>query len=224
MFELYLDTANVQEISRLNAAMPVFGVTTNPSILAKEGKGLAEVLPAIKDVLGEQARFHVQTVSTTTEGMVEEAIQISQLPYDIVVKIPTTEIGLAAMKQLKSKNISILATAIYSAQQGFIAALCGADYLAPYVNRIDVLGANSVNVVSDLQLLIKQQNLSCKLLPASFKNTRQVMDILRLGVDSITLSTDIAAQMMAHPSVQPAVDVFTNDWQGAFAGKLAYES
>jgi fructose-6-phosphate aldolase 1 len=224
MFELYLDTANAQEVARLNAAMPVFGVTTNPSILAKEGKGLSTILPEIKEVLGEQARFHVQVVSTTTEAMVAEAVQLSQLPYDIVVKIPTTVIGLAAIKQLKAKKISILATAIYSAQQGFMAALCGADYLAPYVNRIDVLGANSVNIVSDLQLLINQHNLNCKLLPASFKNTRQVMDILRLGVNSITLPSDIAEQMMIHPSVQPAVDVFSQDWQDAFEGKLAYQS
>lgn len=224
MLELYLDTANAKDVARLNAAMPVFGVTTNPSILAKEGKGLSTVLPEIKEVLGEQARFHVQVVSTTTQGMVEEAMQLSQLPYDIVVKIPTTVTGLAAIKQLKAKNISILATAIYSAQQGFMAALCGADYLAPYVNRIDVLGADSIKVVSDLQLLIKQQELNCKLLPASFKNTRQVMGILRLGVASVTLPSDIAEQMMIHPSVQPAVDVFTQDWQGAFEGKLAYQS
>jgi len=199
-------------------------VTTNPSILAKEGKGLSEVLPALKEVLGEQARFHVQVVSVTTQGMVAEAIKLNQLPYDIIVKIPTTAVGLAAIKQLKAKNISTLATAIYSAQQGFLAALNGADYLAPYVNRMDALGANSVNIVNDLQLLINQQQLACKLLPASFKNTRQVMDILCLGVDSITLPIDIAEQMMNHPVVQPAVDVFTEDWQGAFGEKLAYES
>jgi len=224
MFELYLDTANAQEVARLNAAMPVFGVTTNPSILAKEGKGLAEVLPALSEVLGEQARFHVQVVSTNMQAMVEEAMQLSQLPYDIIVKIPATPVGLAAIKQLKTKNISTLATAIYSAQQGFMAALCGADYLAPYVNRMDVLGANSVNIVNDLQLLINQQQLSCKLLPASFKNTRQVMDILRLGVASITLPVDMAEQMMIHPAAQPAVDVFSQDWQSAFGEKLAYQS
>jgi fructose-6-phosphate aldolase 1 len=224
MLELYLDTANAQEVERLNVALPIFGVTTNPSILAKEGKGLSRVLPEIKEVLGEQARFHVQVVSTTIQGMIGEAIKLSQLPYDIVVKIPTTVVGLAAIKQLKVKNISTLATAIYSAHQGFMAALCGANYLAPYVNRIDVLGANSVNIVSDLQRLINQQGLECKLLPASFKNTRQVMDILRLGVDSITLSSDIADQMMIHPSVQPAVDIFTQDWQDIFTDKLAYQS
>jgi len=226
MFELYLDTANAQEVARLQEMMPVYGVTTNPSILASEGKGINEVLPALKNSLGEQARFHVQVVSTHLQGMIDEAIQLNALPYDIVVKIPTTPVGLSAIKALKvrDKEMLILATAIYSAQQGFLAALCGADYLAPYVNRIDVLGANGVNTVTDLQVLIQQHQLSCKLLPASFKNTRQVMDILRLGVHSITLPIDIAEQMMIHPAVQPAVEVFSKEWSDVFDTRLSYQS
>jgi TalC/MipB family fructose-6-phosphate aldolase len=118
----------------------------------------------------------------------------------------------------------VLATAIYSAHQGFLAALCGADYLAPYVNRIDVMGADGVGVVAELQLLLDQHRLDSKILPASFKNTQQVMDVLKLGVGAITLPVDVAAQMFAHPAVQPAVDHFIHDWQGVFGSKLSFES
>ncbi len=224
MFELYLDSADALQIANLNQSLPVFGVTTNPSILAKAGLGVNQVLPALAKALGGHARFHVQVVSKTAEDMLAEAIKLHALPYDIVVKVPTTRIGLAAIKLMKAQGITVLATAIYSVQQGFFAALCGADYLAPYVNRIDAMGANGIAVVADLQKLINQQGLSTKLLPASFKNTQQVLDILQLGVASITLPVDIAEQMMSHPAVQPAVDQFSRDWQASFGEQLSFES
>ena len=224
MFELYLDTADAEKVAVLNESLPVYGVTTNPSILAKAGLGVNQVLPALAAVLGGQPRFHVQVVSETAAAMFEEALRLDALPYDIVVKVPATRTGLAAIKEMKAAGITVLATAIYSVQQGFLAALCGADYLAPYVNRIDAMGANGVAVVANLQSLLKQQSLATKLLPASFKNTQQVMDILQLGVASITLPVEIAEQMMAHPAVQPAVDQFTQDWQARFGSKLAAES
>jgi len=224
MIELYLDTVDVEQVTRFNACLPIKGVTTNPSILAKSGKGLNQVLPELARIIGTSARFHVQVVSQTVEGMLEEAKHIHALTYDMVVKVPATEVGLAAIKKMKAENILVLATAIYSAHQGFLAALCGADYLAPYVNRIDVMGADGVGVVADLQLLLDQHRLDSKILPASFKNTQQVMDVLKLGVGAITLPVDVAAQMFAHPAVQPAVDQFSHDWQGVFGSKLSFES
>ncbi len=141
-----------------------------------------------------------------------------------MVKVPATETGLAAIRKIKAEDILVLATAVYSAQQGFLAALCGADYLAPYVNRIDAMGADGVGVVADLQVLLDQHRLDCTILPASFKNTQQVMNVLKLGVGAITLPVDVAAQLFAHPAVQPAVEQFTQDWQGVFGSKLSFES
>ncbi len=224
MIELYLDTADVVQVARFNACLPIKGVTTNPSILAKSGLGLKQILPELARIIGNDARFHAQVVSRTVEGMIEEAKHINALPYDMVVKVPATESGLAAIKKMKTENIQVLATAIYSSQQGFLAALCGADYLAPYVNRIDAMGADGVGVVADLQMLLDQHRLESKILPASFKNIRQVMDVLKLGVAAITLPVDVAGQMFAHPAVQPAVDQFIDDWQGAFGSKLSFES
>ncbi|MGR8951796.1 MAG: transaldolase family protein [Gammaproteobacteria bacterium] len=224
MFELYLDTADLDQIARYHACLPLRGITTNPSILARAGIGLTDLLPKLGEILGAQARIHVQVVGESAEAMVKEALILQELPYDIVVKVPATEIGLAAIKQMKARHIPVLATAIYSTQQGFLAALCGADYLAPYVNRIDALGADGTRVVAELQGLIERQGLPCKLLPASFKNTRQVLNVLQTGVASITLPVDIAAEMFAHPAVQPAVERFAQDWRSVFGNKLSYES
>lgn len=224
MIEIYLDTADINAVADFAPALPLKGVTTNPSILAKAEQGLTETLAGLSKVLGKDARFHAQVVSETAEEMLKEAIKINELPYDMVVKVPATKQGLAAIKLMKAEGIQVLATAIYSAQQGFLAALCGADYLAPYVNRIDNLNGNGVQVVEDLQLLIEKNQLSTKVLAASFKNTQQAMDVMKLGIGAITLPTDIAAQMLNHPAVEPAVAQFDNDWHAAFGEKLSFES
>jgi len=223
MIELYLDSVDIKQISRLNACLPVKGVTTNPSILANADTGVTQALSEIEEIIGG-ARFHVQVISQTVDEIVEEAIEIDKLPFDMVVKIPATEIGLAAIKRVKKRGIQVLATAIYSSQQGILAALCGADYLAPYINRMDTMGGNGIAVVADLQQLITINGLDCKLLPASFKNTMQVMEVMKLGVGAITLPIDVALQMISHPAVDPAVEKFSQDWSGTFGTMLSFET
>jgi TalC/MipB family fructose-6-phosphate aldolase len=166
----------------------------------------------------------VQVVGENADAMLQEALRLQELPYRIVVKVPATEIGLAAIKRMKAQNLPVLATAIYSVQQGFLAALCGADYLAPYVNRIDAMGAHGPGVVANLQSLLDRHRLGSKLLPASFKNTQQVLEVLKAGVGAITLPPGIAAELFAHPAVQPAVSGFRQDWQDVFGQKLSFES
>jgi len=222
--ELYLDSADIAQITRFHACLPIKGITTNPSILAKAEIGVNQLLAELNPILGGQARFHVQVVSESVDGMIDEARKISALPYDVVVKIPATEKGLTAIKQLHGEGIPLLATAIYSVQQGFLAALAGADYLAPYVNRIDALGESGVAVVAELQNILTQQQLSSCLLPASFKNTRQVLDVLQAGVGAMTLPIDIMLQMFSHPAVPLAVEQFNRDWQQSFPNQLAFES
>ncbi|MEZ8211510.1 transaldolase family protein, partial [Vibrio bivalvicida] len=186
MIELYLDTADVAQVRRFAKSLPLTGITTNPTILAKSKSGLKETLAEMQVALGGQPRFHAQVVSDTAEKMLEEARQLNELPYDMVVKVPATEQGLAAIKLMKAEGIAVLATAIYSAQQGFLAALCGADYLAPYVNRIDNMNGNGVAVVADLQMLLDKNGLKARILAASFKNAQQAMDVMKLGIGAIT--------------------------------------
>ncbi|MBY5944097.1 fructose-6-phosphate aldolase [Photobacterium rosenbergii] len=224
MIEYYLDTADLAEIKRFSHCLPLRGITTNPSILSKEGKGLNEVLAGAAEILGPNARFHAQVVSTTVEEMVAEAKALDAMPYDVVVKVPATEVGLAAIRKMKAEGIQVLATAIYSAYQGFLAAMAGADYLAPYVNRIDGMGTDGIAIVADLQQLLDANQCQSKILAASFKNTRQVTEVMKLGIGAITVPTDVMGQMLANPAVQPAVNQFSLDWQGQFGTKLSYES
>jgi len=224
MIELYIDSADAKQVARFNDCLPLTGVTTNPTILAKAGRGVNQVLMELTEVLGTKARYHVQVVGLTDTEMLEEARMLHALPYDLVVKIPATETGLTAIRKLKVENIPVLATAIYSVQQGFMAALCGADYLAPYVNRIDSMGADAIAVVADLQLLLEQNQLKSKILAASFKSTQQALEIMKLGIGAITLPVDVVEQMLFHPAVQPAVDQFSRDWQAVFGNKRSFQS
>jgi len=224
MIELYIDSVDVEQVSRLNTCLPVRGVTTNPSILSNAGIGVTQALSELSGVLGSQARFHVQVVTETVDEMLAEAIAIDKLPFDMVVKVPTTETGLAAIKKIKRRGILVLATAIYSTQQGFLAAMCGADYLAPYVNRMDSMGGDGVAVVAELQQLLMLNNLDCKVLPASFKNTKQVIEVMKLGVGAITLPADVAMQMITHPAVDTAVKKFNQDWRDTFGTMLSFET
>nr|WP_248845128.1 MULTISPECIES: transaldolase family protein [Methylomonas] len=222
--EIYLDSADVAGIKNLCPALPLAGVTTNPSILAASGIGLHELLTVLTNVIGPQARYHVQVVSNTLEGIVSEAHKLHALPFDIIVKIPAHTAGLSAIKLLKIDNIPLLATAIYNVQQGMLAALHGADYLAPYLNRIDNQGFDGVGVVGDLQTLIDRYQLPSKLLVASFKNVNQVLQVLKLGVGAVTLPLDIAQQILTTPATDTAIEKFSQDWQATFADKLSFES
>ncbi|WP_428353578.1 transaldolase family protein [Methyloprofundus sp.] len=225
MFQLLLDTADVKKIAEINEYLPVAGVTTNPSIMAGAGTGVNFVLPAIVEVLGEDTQLFVQALSTTVDGIVEEAHKLSEMPYkNLTVKIPTTPIGLAAMKKLRSTNIRTLATAIYTVQQGFLAALNGADFMSPYVNRIDTLNNDGVGVCAEIQHLLNVHDLPTILTPASFKSTQQVLDCLATGCGAITLPVDVIEQMVNFPAVQPAVAKFNKDWSAAFGDKLSYNS
>ena len=224
MIELYLDTVDVEQVARFSACLPIKGVTTNPSILAKADVGVNLALLKLSKAIGSEARFHVQVVSETIDEIVAEAKGINALPYDMVVKVPATEVGLAAIKIIKKEKIKVLATAIYSAQQGFLAALCGADYLAPYVNRMEKMSGDGIGVVADLQQLITLHGLNCKILPASFKNTLQVISVMKLGVEAITLPVNLAAQMITYPVVESAVEQFVQDWRGVFGTELSFES
>lgn len=224
MLELYLDTADIKQIARFHDCTPLKGITTNPSILAKAGIGVKKLLLEVDSILDKNARFHVQVVSQTLPDILNEARQIAALPHDIVVKIPVNETGLAAIKHLHKDGIPLLGTAIYNAQLGFFAALAGADYLAPYINRIDNMGGNGVAVVAELQNLIEKQNLNTCVLPASFKNSRQVLEVLQTGVGAVTLPVEIMEQLLFHPAVPSAIAQFNQDWHNSFAEQLAFES
>ncbi|MGL6019487.1 MAG: fructose-6-phosphate aldolase [Gibbsiella quercinecans] len=218
--ELYLDTADVISVKRLARILPLHGVTTNPSILAREGKPVWEVLPALRDALGGTGKLFAQVMANDAERIVAEAMLLNQRVPGLVVKIPATAEGLAAMKKLKAMAIPTLGTAVYGAGQGLLAALAGAEYVAPYVNRVDAQGGDGIAMVSELQQLLKLHAPHAKVLAASFKTPRQALACLLAGCEAITLPVDVAEQFLAAPAVQAAVEKFEQDWQGAFGSMV----
>lgn len=218
--ELYLDTADVISVKRLARILPLHGVTTNPSILAREGKPVWEVLPALRDALGGTGKLFAQVMANDAERIVAEAMLLNQRVPGLVVKIPATAEGLAAMKKLKAMAIPTLGTAVYGAGQGLLAALAGAEYVAPYVNRVDAQGGDGIAMVSELQQLLKLHAPHAKVLAASFKTPRQALACLLAGCEAITLPVDVAEQFLAAPAVQVAVEKFEQDWQGAFGSMV----
>lgn len=214
--ELYLDTANVAEVERLARIFPIAGVTTNPSIVAASKESVWDVLPRLQNAIGEEGTLFAQTMSRDAKGMVEEAKRLNNAIPGIVVKIPVTAEGLAAIKLLKKEGIVTLGTAVYSASQGLLAALAGAKYVAPYVNRVDAQGGDGIRMVQELQTLLERHAPDSMVLAASFKTPRQALDCLLADCQAITLPLDVAQQMLNTPAVESAIEKFEQDWKNAF--------
>ena len=214
--EFYLDSADLNAIERLARFMPIQGVTTNPSIIAKGGTPLAQALPALRSLIGPDKILFAQVMADKAEDMVKEAEQLQTLDHQLVVKVPVTAEGLLAIQQLKTRNITTLGTAVYSPMQALLAALAGASYVAPYVNRIDAQGGSGIKCVQELQQLLTLHAPHCQILAASFKTPRQVLDCLLAGCTSITLPIDVAEQLIRSPAVDAAITQFNQDWHQAF--------
>lgn len=219
--ELYLDTADVDAIKRLAAILPIKGVTTNPSIVAKSGKPIFELLTELQDLLGADKVLFAQVLSSDAKAMIKEAEQLRKVVPNIVTKIPVNAEGLKAIKALSEQGIATLGTAVYGAGQGFFAALAGAKYIAPYVNRIDAQGGNSKDTVQELQKLLDLHCPESIVLAASFRTPRQALDCLLAGCQGVTLPVDVAELFISDPAVDAAIAKFDQDWCKAF-GALTY--
>ncbi|MCX8617830.1 fructose-6-phosphate aldolase [Gilliamella sp. B2923] len=219
--ELYLDTADVDAIKRLAAILPIKGVTTNPSIVAKSGKPIFELLTELQDLLGTDKVLFAQVLSSDAKAMIKEAEQLRKVVPNIVTKIPVNAEGLKAIKALSEQGIATLGTAVYGAGQGFLAALAGAKYIAPYVNRIDAQGGNSKDTVQELQKLLDLHCPESIVLAASFRTPRQALDCLLAGCQGVTLPVDVAELFISDPAVDAAIAKFDQDWCKAF-GALTY--
>ena len=214
--ELYLDTSDVGAVQKLARIFPLAGVTTNPSIVAVGQQPLDSLLPELHAALGGQGRLFAQVLATDAEAMVKEARYLRTIVPDLVVKVPVTAEGLAAIKLLKVEGIPTLGTAVYGAAQGLLAALAGAEYVAPYVNRVDAQGGDGIQTVTELQQLLSLHAPQTKVLAASFKTPRQALDCLLAGCEAITLPLDVAQQLITAPAVEAAVVKFEQDWLNAF--------
>lgn len=220
-----LDTANLNQIKRAFDLYPMSGVTTNPTIISKEKRSFLDILKGIREIIGEDKMLHVQAVSKNADEIVKEAEYITNtIGGNLYIKVPVIPEGIKAMKILKAKGIKITATAVFTADQALMAAAAGADFVAPYVNRIDNISGNGVNVVKEIVELFKIYNLNTKVLAASFKNVQQVHQVALAGGQSATVNADIMDGLLSHPLTDWSVDQFVSDWEGVYGkGKLTYE-
>ncbi|MDF2882574.1 MAG: fsa2 [Clostridiaceae bacterium] len=220
-----LDTANLEQIKRAFDLYPMSGVTTNPTIISKEKRSFLDILKEIREIIGEDKMLHVQAVSKNADEIVKEAEYIQKtIGGNLYIKVPVIPEGIKAMKILKAKGIKITATAIFTADQALMAAVAGADFVAPYVNRIDNISGNGVNVVKEIVDLFKIYNIDTKVLAASFKNVQQVHEVALVGGQSVTVNADIMDGLLSHPLTDWSVDQFVSDWEGVYGkGKLTYE-
>lgn len=217
--KILLDTSDVKAIKRIAGMFPIWGVTTNPAIVAAGGTPLFDLLPAIRDALGGKGTLFAQVISPTVKGMIEDARKLHQRVDNLVVKVPVTPLGLQAIKELTAEGIPTLATAVYGSAQGLLGVLAGAKYVSPYVSRIDAQGGNGPEVVSELQALLSTHAPEKELVAASFKSPRQALECMLIGCKGITLSVDVFDLFLADPAVGIAVKQFEEKWESAFNQK-----
>lgn len=212
--KLIIDDANINKIKSIYEYFPVDGVTTNPSILAKTGCPPFATLKEIRSFIGEGTELHVQVISKEAGEMVEEAHRIvGELGEMTYVKIPTTREGLKAMQLLAKASYKITATAIYTQMQAFLAAKAGADYAAPYVNRIDNLGADGIKTTKEIHDIFTNNGLKTEVLAASFKNSQQVLALCAYGIGAATIAPDVIEGLVKNDSVSAAVSAFITDFE-----------
>lgn len=211
--ELMIDGADVSAIRELMEYMPIDGITTNPTILANTKKDYKEVIKELLELLEDDQKLFVQVISQDYDGMMKEVEYINSLrSKNIYVKIPVTKAGYKVIKECKKMGVKVLATAIYTTEQGVLAAHAGADYLAPYVNRMENNG-NGIQKIADLVTILKLQNINSIVIAASFKNINQVNSVLKSGVSALTLPMNVMSDMINNIHTITAVNQFTNDWQ-----------
>lgn len=219
--ELYLDTADLKVIEELWPILPLDGVTTNPNIVAKGGRPLEELLPAIRGITGPEATLFAQVLARDAAAMVDEALALRDLDPKLVVKIPALGEGFAAIKALRARGVSTLGTAVFAPMQGLLAALAGAAYIAPYVNSVDSSGGDGVQLVRDLQGLFDLHRPSCWILAASFRTPQQVLGCLLAGAKAVTLSPETARLLMSSAQAEAVIDRFEGEWRTAFGPRPA---
>lgn len=216
--EYLLDTANIEEIKRLNEYIPVSGITTNPSIMNKEGKvSFFDHMNEIREIIGQEKTLHIQVVADDYEGILKDVDYILEnVDQDVFVKIPVSKNGLKAIKELKDKGVNVTATAIYTKVQAYLAIAAGADYIAPYYNRMDNLNIDPVASIQAMAEMIEKTESDTKILAASFKNIGQVNRAFEIGAHTATVSPEILEKALEMPSIQKAINDFTADWEDVY--------
>ena len=216
-----IDSANLEKIRECVEFYPVAGVTTNPTIISREKTDFITLIKSIREIIGPDRMFHIQTTALDAENIVKEAVALQEtVGGDFYIKIPICPEGLKATMALKKMGIKVTETAIFTQQQAMLAAIAGADFVAPYVNRLDNIVSDGVHVVEEIVNMFKMYDIKTKILAASFKNVEQVHKVAMTGAGAVTVNPDIFDMLIYHPLTYYAIDDFNKDWEMVYGDKL----
>ncbi len=214
--QLFIDTANVEEIRAANELGVISGVTTNPSLIAREGLAFEEVIRTIVSIVN--GPISAEVIAADFDGMVKEARELSRIHPNIVVKIPMTEEGLRAVKILSGEGIRTNVTLIFSPAQALLAARAGATYVSPFIGRLDDIAESGVGTVGDIATIFRIHGIETKIIAASIRGPQDVVDAAKNGAHIATVPYKIILQMVKHPLTDIGIKRFADDWNRAFPG------
>jgi len=222
--KLILDTANLDDIRYFNTYYPISGVTTNPTILSREGGDIVKHLKTIREIIGDDKELHIQVTETDFDKIVAEAkLIVKTFGKNTFVKIPATDVGLRATAALAKEGIKVTVTAVFSAGQAMLAATAGAAYVAPYVSRLENICEDGIGVVAVIQQVLDCGDYDTVILAASFKTAREVLDVALAGSGAATVSADVLKKLLSHTSTDTSIAGFEADWKKAFGDKKLSE-
>ena len=213
----FLDTANVEYIKEINEMGVICGVTTNPSLVAKEGRDFNEVIKEITEIV--DGPISGEVVSEDAEGMIKEGREIAKIHKNMIVKIPMTGEGLKATKVLASEGIKTNVTLIFSATQALLAANAGATYVSPFLGRVDDISMIGMDLVRDIAEIFAIHGIETEIIAASVRNPIHVIEAAKAGADIATVPYDLVKQMLKHPLTDQGLEKFKADWAAAFGDK-----
>ncbi len=213
----FIDTANVDEIRDANAMGIISGVTTNPSLIAKEGRDYFETLKKIADIVDGPISGEVKASTTDAEGMIAEGRAIAKLHKNMVVKIPMTAEGLKAVKVLSSEGIPTNVTLIFSAGQALLAARAGASYVSPFLGRLDDISTDGITLIQDIEDIFQMYpDIETEVICASVRHPMHIVECAKTGADIATVPYKVLMQMMKHPLTDSGIERFKKDYEAVF--------
>lgn len=216
--EFILDTVDLEEIKDGIDHMPISGVTSNPSIVKKTSpEDFFGHMRNIRETIGKDRSLHIQVISLDADTIVKEAHRIlKEIDDQVYIKVPVSYEGLKAIKMLKEEGVNVTATAVYDLMQAYFALAAGADYIAPYVNRIGNLGSDPMELIGSLQDRIENDGYDCKIVAASFKGVEQIKNAFNYGAEAVTAPYAVLKQVFANPNIDKAVTDFNQDWYSVY--------
>ena len=220
-----LDTANLDEIRELSEYLPIAGVTSNPTIVKKEGAvPFFAHMREIRSIIGNLRPLHIQVTARDYDGMMRDVEAVFRhVDEKVFIKVPVDFAGIKVIKALKRQGANVTATAVYGMDQAFVALEAGADCIAPYFNRMETLGLDAANVIGNIAGIINHYGYETEILAASFKQPTQIDRAILAGAHSVTVSPSVLREVFTKKVVKDAVQTFVDDWTGLYDGKTLAE-